>query len=118
MRKIKIFLIAGEVSGDKLGASLIRSLRSQYKGDIIFQAVGGDKMAAEGVDSIFPMLDEWGYVANDFFIFSSSWDAQYYFETLSPAQVPQNLINQPTINSTTAAQFGSTVNPINQNYNL
>ena len=70
------------------------------------------------VDSIFPMLDEWGYVANDFFIFSSSWDAQYYFETLSPAQVPQNLINQPTINSTTAAQFGSTVNPINQNYNL
>ncbi len=55
MRKIKIFLIAGEVSGDKLGASLIRSLRSQYKGDIIFQAVGGDKMAAEGVDSIFPM---------------------------------------------------------------
>lgn len=55
MRKIKIFLIAGEVSGDKFGASLIRSLKSQYKGEIIFQAVGGDKMAAEGVSSIFPM---------------------------------------------------------------
>ena len=55
MRKIKIFLIAGEASGDKLGASLIRSLRSQYKGEVVFQAVGGDKMAAEGVGSIFPM---------------------------------------------------------------
>ena len=55
MRKIKIFLIAGEVSGDKLGASLIKSLRAQFKGKIIFQAVGGDKMAGEGVNSIFPM---------------------------------------------------------------
>ncbi len=55
MRKVKIFIIAGEISGDKLGASLIKSLKSQYKGEIIFQAVGGDKMANEGVNSIFPM---------------------------------------------------------------
>jgi len=57
------------------------------------------------VDSVFPMLDEWGYITRDFFIFSSTWDAHYHFETLSNNLVP-NIINQPTISSTTANQFG------------
>ena len=30
---------------------------------------------------IFPMLDEFGYTTNDFFIFSSTWDQSYHVET-------------------------------------
>lgn len=70
------------------------------------------------VDSVFPMLDEFGYITRDFFIFSSTWDAQYHYETLPNNIAPQTIINQPTINSTTANQFGSPPNPINQNYTL
>lgn len=33
------------------------------------------------VDSIYPMVDEFGYTFADFFIFKSSWDLEYYLET-------------------------------------
>ena len=69
-------------------------------------------------DSVFPMLDEFGYITRDFFIFSSTWDAQYHYETLSNNISPQNVVTQPTINSSTANQFGPPLNPINQNYTL
>jgi uncharacterized delta-60 repeat protein len=35
----------------------------------------------ENYDSIYPMLDEFGYTVSDFFIFKSTWDFQYYLET-------------------------------------
>lgn len=35
----------------------------------------------EDVDSIYPMVDEFGYTYADFFIFKSSWDLQYYIES-------------------------------------
>lgn len=57
MRKpLRIFLIAGESSGDFLGASLMRALKSQ-RPDIQFSGVGGSRMAAEGLKSLFPMED-------------------------------------------------------------
>ena len=31
--------------------------------------------------SIYPMLDEFGYTSNDFFIFKSNWDFEYYIES-------------------------------------
>jgi len=34
--------------------------------------------------SIYPMVDEFGYHLIDFFIFKSSWDFEYHFETLEP----------------------------------
>ena len=70
------------------------------------------------VDSVFPMLDEYGYITRDYFIFSSTWDAHYHFETLPINLAPPNILNQPTISSSTANQFGAPIIPINQNYNL
>ena len=32
-------------------------------------------------NSIYPMVDEFGYAFSDFFIFKSSWDSDYYVET-------------------------------------
>lgn len=54
MRKPRIYLVAGEESGDRLGAALIRALR-RARPDIEFSAVGGSHMAAEGVPSLFPL---------------------------------------------------------------
>ena len=33
-------------------------------------------------NSIYPMLDEFGYTFMDFFIFRSTWDQGYHFETV------------------------------------
>lgn len=52
--KLRIFLVAGEASGDQLGASLMRGLKSLHP-DIEFHGVGGRAMAAEGLESLFPM---------------------------------------------------------------
>jgi lipid-A-disaccharide synthase len=52
----KLFLIAGEASGDELGALLLRALRQEAPG-ATFAGVGGDKMAREGFASLFPLAD-------------------------------------------------------------
>jgi lipid-A-disaccharide synthase len=52
-----VFLVAGEASGDRLGAALIRALRERTGGTIHFAGVGGPEMAAEGVPSLFPIDD-------------------------------------------------------------
>lgn len=49
-----VYLVAGEESGDRLGAALIRALRRE-RPDIRFSAVGGSHMADEGVPSLFPL---------------------------------------------------------------
>ena len=51
-KKIKIFIIAGEVSGDVLGARIIREM-----GDAQFVGIGGENMIAAGLNSLFPMAD-------------------------------------------------------------
>lgn len=51
-----ICLIAGESSGDFLGSRLMAALRAQKPG-IRFSGVGGPLMAAEGLQSLFPMTD-------------------------------------------------------------
>ena len=57
MRPLGIFLVAGEESGDRLGAALMRALREQAGSAIRFRGVGGDEMAAEGMTSLFPIAD-------------------------------------------------------------
>jgi lipid-A-disaccharide synthase len=53
-RPFTAFLIAGEESGDLLGAGLMQALR-QRLGEVSFLGVGGDRMAALGLASLFPM---------------------------------------------------------------
>ncbi|KFI26434.1 lipid-A-disaccharide synthase [Paenirhodobacter enshiensis] len=53
---MKVFLIAGEASGDKLGAALMAGLKSLVPG-VGFAGVGGPLMQAEGLTSLFPMED-------------------------------------------------------------
>ena len=50
-----IFLVAGEESGDRLGAALIAAIRQRTQGRAQFSCVGGAHMAAEGVPSLFPL---------------------------------------------------------------
>ncbi|MFO8124854.1 lipid-A-disaccharide synthase [Yoonia sp.] len=51
---MKVFVIAGEASGDKLGAALMAGLGS-LRPDVTFDGVGGPLMQAEGLQSRFPM---------------------------------------------------------------
>ncbi|MGN0931502.1 lipid-A-disaccharide synthase [Falsigemmobacter intermedius] len=48
------FLIAGEASGDKLGAALMAGLTARL-GPLPYKGVGGPLMEAEGMVSLFPM---------------------------------------------------------------
>ena len=50
-----IFLIAGEPSGDVLGARLMAALKRQSGGKVRFAGVGGVHMGEEGLDSLFPI---------------------------------------------------------------
>jgi lipid-A-disaccharide synthase len=57
-RKIsKIFIVAGEESGDRLGAALMAAITSQAAGPVHFEGVGGSAMVERGLASRFP-IDE------------------------------------------------------------
>ena len=51
----KIFLIATEESGDRLGANLMKVLRQRLGGAVRFEGVGGRAMTQEGLASLFPI---------------------------------------------------------------
>ena len=53
-RKLKIGIVVGEVSGDTLGAQLMRRFREQGI-DAEFEGIGGPQMIAEGFHSEYPM---------------------------------------------------------------
>lgn len=55
--KLKIYLIAGEPSGDALGARLMRAMRKKTGGNVEFYGIGGDTMEREGLRSLFDISE-------------------------------------------------------------
>ncbi len=51
----KIFLIATEESGDRLGSSLMKALRQRLGDSVRFEGVGGQTMTRDGLMSLFPI---------------------------------------------------------------
>jgi lipid-A-disaccharide synthase len=56
-RARRIFIVAGEHSGDHLGGKLMAALKARSEVPILFSGVGGEMMEAEGLRSIFPLSD-------------------------------------------------------------
>jgi lipid-A-disaccharide synthase len=54
---LRIFLVAGEHSGDALGGKLMSALSARCKGRIHYLGVGGEDMEAAGLASQFPLSD-------------------------------------------------------------
>lgn len=54
-RPPKVFMVAGEPSGDVLGARLMAALRDLTGGNIEVCGVGGEMMREQGLESLFPM---------------------------------------------------------------
>jgi lipid-A-disaccharide synthase len=53
----KIFLVAAEESGDRLGAALMQALRQRVGPQLLFAGVGGRAMAEQGLASLLPIGD-------------------------------------------------------------
>lgn len=56
-RPLRAVLIAGEHSGDALGAKLMRAMMEATGGNATFSGVGGELMEAEGFRSLYPLED-------------------------------------------------------------
>jgi len=54
-KPLKLFILAGEPSGDRIAAGLVRSLRR--RGPLAVSGVGGFDLIAEGLNSLYPMTD-------------------------------------------------------------
>ena len=56
-KSLKIYLIAGEPSGDLLGARFMRAMEKKTKGKVRFFGVGGESMEKAGLKSLFDISD-------------------------------------------------------------
>jgi len=51
-----VYIVAGEASGDVLGARLVGALRDRAPG-LSFAGIGGERLAEQGMESLFPMRE-------------------------------------------------------------
>lgn len=56
-RELRLFVVAGEHSGDALGGRLMAALNAQSRGRVRYLGVGGPDMRAQGLTSQFPLSD-------------------------------------------------------------
>ena len=56
-RSTLIYLIAGEPSGDAIGARLMKALSEISDQPIKYEGIGGDAMIANGLNSLFPITE-------------------------------------------------------------
>lgn len=54
---MKIYLVAGEPSGDALGARFMQAMRKKTNGNVEFYGVGGESMENQGLKSQFDISD-------------------------------------------------------------
>ncbi len=54
---LRLFLIAGEESGDRLGGALMAAVKALAPGPVAFRGVGGRAMAEQGLACLFPVDD-------------------------------------------------------------
>jgi len=54
---LKVFIIAGEASGDRLGAPLMAAIAAELSGAVEFVGIGGLAMTERGLVSLFPIDD-------------------------------------------------------------
>lgn len=52
--KTRIAIVAGETSGDQLGAAIIGALQARFSG-LEFRGIAGPRMVAAGAQSLYPM---------------------------------------------------------------
>ncbi len=52
---LRLFILAGEPSGDRIGADLVSRLRQHVSLEVV--GIGGDELAGQGLKSLFPMSD-------------------------------------------------------------
>lgn len=52
---LRLFILAGEPSGDRIAADLVGRLRAHV--NLILSGVGGDELAGQGLQSLYPMTD-------------------------------------------------------------
>ena len=56
-KKLKIYLIAGEPSGDLLGARFMRAVKEKAGNSVEFFGLGGEAMEGEGLKSLFDISE-------------------------------------------------------------
>src|SRR5215475_7578115 len=54
---LRLFIVAGEPSGDALGAKLMAAINARRRGRVRYVGVGGAQMAEQGLVSQFPLED-------------------------------------------------------------
>lgn len=54
---LRLFVIAGEESGDRLGGALMAAVKALAPGPVAFRGIGGRAMAEQGLKTLFPLHD-------------------------------------------------------------